>query len=68
MISNDVLLRFLNKFEYFDPLFVFATSNAIGFHALKKHCKLILNIFSNLECTVSISESCDQNCYYYVIQ
>ena len=68
MISIKVLLRFVNKSEWFDPYFVEATSKGIGFHALKKYSQYIIHIFSGLNCTVSIRESFDQNCYYYVIQ
>lgn len=68
MISNQVLLRFANKCEWFDPYFVEATPTGIGFHALKKCSQYIIHIFSDLNCTVSIRESFDQNCYYYVIQ
>lgn len=68
MVTTSVLLRFANKCEWFDPYFVEAKPNAIGFHASKKYSQYIIAIFSDLNCTVSIRESFDQNCYYYVIQ
>ncbi len=68
MIDNEVLLSFINLHESFNPYFVIATSNRISFHALKKYSKYIITLFSGLNCTVSIRESFDQNCYYYVIQ
>lgn len=68
MIGIQVLLRFANKCEWFDPYFIEAKPTGIGFHALKKHLNYIIAIFSDLNCTVSVRESFDQNCYYYVIQ
>lgn len=68
MITNSVLLRFVNCCECFDPYFVNATSKGIRFHALKKYSNYIISTFSELGCTVLISDSFDNNCYYYVIQ
>ncbi len=68
MISNAVLLRFANKSEWFKPFFVEATPNGIGFNADKKYVNYIISSFSDLHCVVSIRESFDNNCYYYVIQ
>ncbi len=68
MISIQVLLRFANKCEWFDPYFIKATANGIGFHTLKKYSNYIIASFSDLNCTISVRESFDQNCYYYVIQ
>ncbi len=67
MVTTSVLLRFVNHCEWFDPYFIKATSNGIRFHALKKYSKYIISIFSELGCTVSVHDSFDQNCYYYVI-
>ena len=68
MVTNSVLLRFVNHCEWFDPYFVKATSHGICFHALKKYSTYIISIFSELDCTVSVRDSFDQNCYFYVIQ
>lgn len=68
MISNKVLLKFANHCEWFDPYFVNAKLSGIGFHALKKYSQYIITLFSDSNCSVSIRESFDQNCYYYVIQ
>ncbi len=68
MIRNEVLLRFANKCEWFKPFFVEATPNGIGFNADKKYMNYIISSFSDLKCVVSIRESFDNNCYYYVIQ
>ena len=67
MIRNEVLLRFANKCEWFNPFFVEATPNGIGFNAEKKYMNYIIASFSDLKCVVSIRESFDNNCYYYVI-
>ena len=68
MLSNNVLLRFVNCCEWFDPYFVRATSNGIRFHALKKYSNYIISTFSELDCTVSARDSFDKNYYSYVIQ
>lgn len=68
MISNFVLIRFANKSEWFEPFFVEATPNGIGFNADKKYLNYIIATFSDLECVVSVRESFDSKCYYYVIQ
>ncbi len=68
MISNQVLLRFANKCEWFKPFFVEATTNGIGFNSDKKYMQYIIATFSDLHVVVSIRESFDKNCYYYVIQ
>ncbi len=68
MISNNVLLRFVNKCESFAPYFVNAKPNGIGFHAPKKYSQYIILIFSDLDCVVSVRKSFDPNSYYYVIQ
>lgn len=68
MISNEVLLRFTNKSEWFKPFFVNATLNGISFNADKKYLTYITAIFSDLDCTVSVRSQLDNNYYYYVIQ
>lgn len=68
MISLKVLLRFANKSEWFKPFFVEATPEGIGFNASKKYMNYIIASFSDLHCVVSISESFDPDCNYYVIQ
>lgn len=68
MVTTSVLLRFANSCEWFDPYFVKATSNGIRFHALRKYSNYIISTFSELGCTVLISDSFDKNYYYYVIQ
>lgn len=68
MVSTSVFIRFANSCEWFDPYFVKATSNGIRFHALKKYSNYIITTFSELDCTVSVRDSFDQNCYCYVIQ
>lgn len=68
MITISVLLRFANSCEWFNPYFIRATSKSIRFHALKKYSNYISLTFSELGCTVTISDSFDQNCFYYVIQ
>lgn len=67
MISDKVLLRFANKCEWFKPFFVEATPNGIGFNADKKYLNYIIVTFSDLKCIVSVRDSFDNNCYYYVI-
>ena len=57
MINNQVLLRFINHSEWFDPYFVNAKTNGIGFHALKKYSNYIITLFSDLKCTVSVRDS-----------
>lgn len=68
MDITSVLLRFANSCEWFDPYFVKATSNGIRFHAKKKYSNYIISSFSELGCTVLVSESFDKNYYSYVIQ
>ncbi len=68
MVTISVLLRFANKCEWFDPYFIEATTNGIGFNADKKYLQYIIATFSNLDCVVSVSDSFDPNSYYYVIQ
>lgn len=68
MISNLVFIRFANKAEWFNPFFVEATNNGIGFNADKKYLNYIIASFSDLECVVSVRKSFDPKCYYYVIQ
>lgn len=68
MISKDVLLRFANKSEWFKPFFVRAADNGIGFNADKKYLNYVIATFSDLDCIVSVRQSFDNNCYYYVIQ
>ncbi len=68
MLSNSVLLRFVNHCEWFNPYFVKATSYGIRFHALKKYSNYIISLFSELDCTVCVHDSFDKNYYYYVIQ
>lgn len=67
MIKTDVLLRFANKSEWFKPFFVEATPKGIGFNSDKKYLNYIIASFSDLDCVVSVRESFDPNCYYYVI-
>lgn len=68
MISIDVLLRFANKCEWFDPYFIEAKPTGIGFHAPKKNANYIIACFAGFNCTVSVSESFEPNFYFYVIQ
>lgn len=68
MVHTSVLLRFANNCEHFNPYFIKATSHRLSFHALKKYSDFIISTFSDIDCTVIIGESFDQNCYYYVIQ
>ena len=68
MVSREVLLRFANKCEWFKPFYVEATPNGIGFNAGKKYLNYIIATFSDLKCVVSVRESFDNNCFYYVIQ
>lgn len=68
MLSNEVLIRFANSCEWFNPYFVRASSYALRFHALKKYSNYIISTFSELDCTVSVRDSFDKNYYYYVIQ
>lgn len=68
MLSNEVLLRFANKCERFDPYFIKATENGICFYASKKYYNLIIASFSDLNCSISALGSFYQNNYYYVIQ
>lgn len=68
MVTTSVLLRFANKCECFKPFFVEAKPNGIGFNADKKYLQYIIATFSDLDCVVSVRESFDLNCYYYVIQ
>ena len=67
MLSNLVYIRFANKSEWFKPFFVEATPNGIGFNSAKKYLNYIISCFSDLDCVVSVRESFDHNCYYYVI-
>lgn len=68
MLSNLVLIRFANKSEWFHPFYVEATSYGIGFNADKKYLNYIIASFSDLKCVVSVRDSFDPKCYYYVIQ
>ncbi len=68
MISNQVLLRFANKCEWFEPFYVEATPKGIGFNAKKSYLNYIITTFSGLNCVVSVRDSFDPNCFYYVIQ
>ena len=68
MITKEVLLRFANKSEWFKPFFVEATPIGIGFNADKKFLNYIIATFRGLNCVVSVRDSFDNNCYYYVIQ
>ncbi len=68
MLHQNILLRFANKCEWFKPFFVEATPIGIGFNADKKYLNYIIAIFSDLKCVVSVRESFDKNCFYYVIQ
>ncbi len=68
MISNQVLLRFANKCEWFEPFYVEATPYGIGFNAEKKYLNYIIATFSDLKSVVSVRDSFDPKCYYYVIQ
>ena len=68
MVTTSVLLRFANKCEWFKPFFVHAKSNGIGFNADKKYLQYIIATFSDFDCVVSVSDSFDPDCYYYVIQ
>ena len=67
MLDIKVLLRFANKCEWFNPFFVEATPNGIGFNADKKYLNYIIATFSDLNCVVSVRESFDKKCYFYVI-
>lgn len=68
MVTTSVLLSFVNHCEWFDPYFVKATSHGIRFHAKKKYSNYIISVFSELDCTVSVRESFDNQYFYYVIQ
>ena len=68
MVTTSVLLRFVNSCEWFNPYFVNATSDGIRFHAKKKYSNYIISTFSDIDCTVIIGQSFDQNYYHYVIQ